>query len=269
VSHDQKLTDHYARATFADEIEASLVALGKDPAKITLNDLDLIDEFHMGGRAATREVFDAGGFAPGARLIDVGSGLGGPARVAAGERQCHVDGVDLTPAYVAVANDLSRRVGLADRTHFTVGTALSLPFDDATFDGGYTIHVGMNIADKAALMREVRRVLKPGTTFVVYDIMRVGEGELAFPLPWSSLPETSAVARPADYTAALVAAGFEILSERNRRPDLQRYALELAGRVTPPPLHHRGAEWDRKTANLAAHVNGAVLAPTEIVARVT
>jgi hypothetical protein len=109
--------------------------------------------------------------------------------------------------------------------------------------------------------------LKSGAIFGIYDIMRVGEGDLTYPLPWSSVAETSAVATPTDYRAALTAARFEILDERNRRSDLAGYAVAMGGKATPPMLPHRGATWDNKTANLAALVRGGILAPVQILAR--
>ena len=119
-------------------------------------------------------------------------------------------GIDLTEDYVRTAEALARRVGLAGRVRYRQGSALALPFARGTFDGAYMMHVGMNIEDKPALFAEARRVLKPGGVFAVYDVMRTGEGELRFPLPFAATPETSFVARPAEYRRALAAAGFEI-----------------------------------------------------------
>jgi MPBQ/MSBQ methyltransferase len=263
-THIDTLTQHYASATLASEIDQSLRVLGKDPARLSIDDLELIDEFHIGGRVATRALMTEAGFPRGAHILDVGSGIGGPARVAAHDFGLTVDGIDLTPAYVAAASDLSRRTGLTEQTRFVQGSALALPFASGHFDGATLIHVGMNIADKVGLAREVARVLKPGAVFAIYDIMRTGVGDLTFPLPWSSVAETSAVAAPVDYRRALDAAGFVIESERDRRA-LSRTASQSAG--PPPALPHRGSGWDIKTANLAMLVRAGILAPVELIAR--
>jgi MPBQ/MSBQ methyltransferase len=262
MSHDTILTAHYAHSSLSHDVEASIVALGKNPAQITRDDLELIDEFHMGGRPATRALFQACGFASGARLLDIGAGFGGPARVAAADFGCDVHGIDLTAPYVAIATDLSRRVGLDASTRFSAASALALPFAENAFDGAYMIHVGMNIADKAALMREVHRVVKPGGTFGIYDIMRIGEGALTFPLPWSSEAVTSAIATSSDYRAALEAAGFRVVGEEDRRQTVRQSA-----QPTPPMLPHRGPGWGAKVVNLATMVQTGLLAPTILIAR--
>lgn len=116
-----------------------------------------------------------------------------------------------------MARSLARRVGLADRVTYRQGSALSLPFAPATFDGAYMLHVGMNIAEKTALFAEVKRVLKPGGVYGIYDIMREGDGDLAFPVPWATTADTSFVAPLATYRHLLESAGFAIVNERSRR----------------------------------------------------
>ena len=120
---------------------------------------------------------------PNAALLDAGCGTGQFA-VAFAERGCRVTGIDPTEKYVRAAEALARRVGLADRVSYRQGSALDLPFAPATFDGAFMRHVGMNIEDKARLFAEVRRVLRPGGFFGIYDVMREGgEGDLSFPVP--------------------------------------------------------------------------------------
>ncbi len=106
----------------------------------------------------------------GDRVLDVGSGLGGPARLIAAQRGCDVTGIDLTPEYVEVAERLTQRTGLGEQVRFVCGDALELPFDDASFDAAITLHVAMNIADRARLYAAIRRVLArvgglPSTTW--------------------------------------------------------------------------------------------------------
>jgi ubiquinone/menaquinone biosynthesis C-methylase UbiE len=196
MSVDADIAGHYAQGGVERAILDALVRMGKDPERLDAAELGPVDEFHLGGRPATAELAAQLELRPGMELLDIGSGLGGPARHIASAHGCRVTGIDLTEEYVAVARSLSRRTGLDGQVRFEQGSALALPFADAGFDGAYMIHVGMNIADKPALMRGVARVLRPGGFFAIYDVMRVGPGELAFPVPWASQPATSFVETP-------------------------------------------------------------------------
>ena len=189
MSIDRSIAQHYAHGDLERAILDALIAMGKDPDRLAIEDLAPVDEFHIGGRAATAEFFEKLGLKSGMHVLDIGSGLGGPARFAAQALGCQVTGIDLTPEYVEVANALARRVGLDKRVSYVCGSAVDLPFPDASFDAAYMLHVGMNIEDKAKLMGEVRRVLKPGAAFGIYDVMRTGDGDLAFPVPWARSTE--------------------------------------------------------------------------------
>lgn len=260
---------HYTHGSLEAAVDQSLEALGKTPASITHDDLVQIDEFHVGGRAATHRLIASCDFRAGQTLLEVGSGLGGPARTIAATSGATVVGIDLTPEFVAVAANLSRRVGLADRTSFHAGSALATPFEPARFDGATLIHVGMNIADKAALFREVRRVLKPGATFGIYDIMRSGDGDLTFPLPWSSVPATSFVERPEVYKAALAAAGFDVVAETDRVPEAMAFFKATAEqqKIQQVRLTFRGQGFKEKAQNLNNLIVAGVIGPREIIAR--
>ncbi|HZX86220.1 MAG TPA: methyltransferase domain-containing protein, partial [Reyranella sp.] len=149
-----------------------------------------------------------------------------------------------------------------------------LPFGDAAFDGAYMIHVGMNIEDKPALFAGVRRVVKPRGTFALFDIMRTGDGELSYPVPWSTSRETSFVAGVDEYRRGLEAAGFAILKERNRRDYAIRFFADAAARVAgaggPPPLGTHILMRDnapQKIANAVARIESGVIAPVELVCR--
>jgi ubiquinone/menaquinone biosynthesis C-methylase UbiE len=213
------------------------------------------------------------GLSAGMHLLDIGSGVGGAARYFAQTHGCRVTGIDLTEEYVAVAAALTRRVGLEGAVSFHQGSALALPFPEGTFDGAYMLHVGMNVADKAALFAGVRRVLKPGAVFAVYDVMRLAPGALDFPLPWASTPETSFVEEPTAYRQALQAAGFAIASERTRRDfaleSLRRVQAQMAEKVLPALGTHilMGEDFPRKIANQTALTERGLISPVEMVAR--
>ena len=216
-------------------MDAALARVGLAEGPIEWPALAPIDEFHTGGLAATREVVAALDPAPGDRVLDVGSGLGGPARLIAAQRGCDVTGIDLTPEYVEVAERLTQRTGLGEQVRFVCGDALELPFDDASFDAAITLHVAMNIADRARLYAAIRRVLVPGGRFALYDVA-AGEGEpLTFPVPWARDPETSFLLTEAQTRAAVAAAGFEEVSFADRTDTVVQGARFWARAVDPPP----------------------------------
>ncbi len=162
-------------------------------------------------------------------------------------------------------------VGLDGLTGFDTGSATDLPLEDASVDLATMFHVGMNIADKPALFREVARVLAPGGRFALYDLMRHGKGEIAFPVPWASTAGQSHVAPPETYRAAAEAAGLDLVAERDRHAYAVGYftkviaAIEEHG-VPPVGLHlimGEGAE--EKYRNAVAAAMAGVTAPWEMI----
>ena len=178
---DEQVTGHYGRPGMLQAILGAAEKAGLDPDALAASDLSAVDEFHLGGLAATRSLFDLLDPAPGSRLLDVGSGIGGPARVAASQYGCTVTGVDLTPEFTELATDLTARVGLDDRVSFQTADAVALPFPDGSFDLATLIHVGMNMPEKARVFAEVRRVLETGGRFAIYDQMLTGTEQPAYP----------------------------------------------------------------------------------------
>src|SRR6202012_3300735 len=157
-----RVRDHYATASLGDRVQEALARRGLAEGVIDWSELAPIDEFHTGGLAATRETVAALDPTAGDRVLDVGSGLGGPARLLPAQRACDVPGIDLTPEFVEVAQRLTERTGLTGRVRSVCADALALPFDDGAFDAAITQHVAMNIADRARLYAEIRRVIAPG-----------------------------------------------------------------------------------------------------------
>ncbi|MBX6322352.1 MAG: methyltransferase domain-containing protein, partial [Rhodospirillaceae bacterium] len=180
---------------------------------------------------------------------------------------------DLSADFVAAARGLTRRCGLEDRVSFQRASALALPFADAAFDAATLIHVGMNVADKARMFAEMRRVLKPGGRFGVYDIMRTGAGELPYPMPWAVTPETSFVETSEVYGRLLRAAGFAIEAEHDRRELTLRLAREMRERIAregPPTLSPAviaGPAIKERLANVMSAVERGLIAPIAIIAR--
>lgn len=274
MDDDQAVAQHYRHGSLEQSIFAALAASGKDLARLEPADLAPVDEFHIGGRQATADFAERLNFGAGMHLLDVGSGLGGASRYFAEKRQCRVTGIDLTDEYVSLAEALSRAVRLEERVSYRQGSALDLPFEAGTFDGAYMLHVGMNVADKARLFAEVRRVLKRGGLFGIYDVMRgAGEGDLSFPLPWASSVKTSFVESADSYRKSLQAAGFSASEPHSRRAFALEFFSQMRARTAqgaPPPLGLHllmGASAPQKVANMIDHLERDLLAPTEIIAR--
>jgi SAM-dependent methyltransferase len=264
---------HYAREGIEGMIIEGLRALGKDPDAITPADLSAVDEFHLGWGPQTAQFAQRLELAPEMHVLEVGSGIGGPARHFAHACGCRVTGIDLTPDFVAVARSLTGRVGLADLVGFVEGSALDMPFDAASFDAATLIHVGMNIADKTQLFAEVRRVLRPGARFGLYEVMRVGDGEIPMPMPWAGSAATNFVETPEVYVELLQGAGFAPASPVDRT----RFVHELWAKMQtaaaaaggPPPLGLHilvGPAGPERFRNTFAALAAGVLAPVEIVA---
>jgi len=199
----------------------------------------------------------------------VGCGIGGPARFFA-ERGCRVTGVDLTEEFVQVAQRLTRMIKLDGKAEFRQGSALALPFTAGEFDGAYMIHVGMNIADKAGVFREVARVVKPGGQFAIFDIMRSGEAAIEFPVPWAAAAETSFLASVEDYERALEEAGFRVVHRRERTQFAVEFLQKMMSRSAPPILGVHVLMGEKAPLMLknvmAATLSGATV-PVELVGR--
>lgn len=262
------LDDHYGQDDLVARILNQLVDAGIDVDALTTAHLSGVDEFHLGGGAATAALLTELDLTDDARVIDVGSGIGGAARQLAAGSKRHVTGIDLTPDFVELATELSARTGLSERTSFKVANATDLPFDDNTFDAATMFHVGMNIENKHALFTELARVVHPGGPIAVYDIMRIGDGELDFPVPWSGAPATSHLSSPDEYIAAMAAAGLTASTPADRRPLVAETLAAAAENPPPANLSHlMGTDWPTMFTNLRAALDAGIVAPTQIIGR--
>lgn len=261
---------HYTVGDLERRILDAVASAGIPLDRLTVDDLAPADEFHIGGRAATEALLDEAGFPPGAHVLDVGSGLGGTARYLAAVHGHRVAGVDVTEDYVAAARTLTRLIGLEDRVRFTAASALHLPFPHDTFDAAIQLHLGMNVADKAALVAEVARVLRPGAPFAIYDVMGEADAAVDLPVPWASTPDASHLATADTYVSLLEGAGFRVRHVRDRRDFAMEFFAGLRGRSEAPPpigLHLlMGPDAPVKLRNTATAVERGAIAPVEIVA---
>ena len=270
---DTALAAYTGATDLTARIRAGLDALGLapplDPAALAS-----VDEFHIGGLAATEAVLEPLDIPTGTPVIDLGCGLGGPARYMAQRFSALVTAVDLTPAYVATGRTLTDWCGLSDRVRHVEGSVLDLDFGEGEFGLATLFHVGMNIADKPRLCAEAFRVLRPGGLFLIYDVMQVGTGEMGYPAPWALTAADSALAKPEAYRQALTGAGFAVVSKTDHRGFAKDFFARLAAQAAaakgPPPLGLHllmGPKTAEKVANMVRHVEAGLIAPIALLAR--
>jgi ubiquinone/menaquinone biosynthesis C-methylase UbiE len=274
VPTQQDVSNHYTHGNLVAAIRGGIESLGKTINSVTVDDLASVDEFHIGGRQASEDFLSQLDLTPEKQVLDVGCGLGGAARFVASHYGCQVTGIDLTPEFIETGQVVCEWVGLHNCVSLHQGSALAMPFADRVFDRAYMLHVGMNIGDKEKLCSEVNRVLRPNSLFGIYDIMRTGDGELSYPVPWATTPASSAVATPAEYHEALKKAGFAIVAERNRRDFALAFFDQLRTRTAaaggPPALGLHilmGRNTPDKVQNMIQNISGGRIAPVELVAR--
>lgn len=271
----QDVQDHYEHGgELLGKIESALAQAGKSRGQLTIEDLAAVDEFHTGGRTATLTFLNHLNISPGQHFLDIGCGIGGTARLLASEYASRVTGIDLTREFVETGNVLCEWTGLDDKITLQQGSALSTGLEDASFDGASMLHVGMNIEDKAGLCREVARLLKADAQFGIYDIMKVKDETLDYPVPWASSAASSFPGTPADYKGALANAGFEVEQEYNQLEFALDFMAALkkknASGKGPSPLGLHvimGKDTALKVSNMVAMMARGILAPIEIIAR--
>lgn len=209
-----KVREHYSASGLTDRIRLALTTIAPEDRSLTVVQLAPLDQFHIRGILATAELASSAGLGPSTRVLDIGCGIGGPARFLAANFGCKVTGVDLSPDFIDAATYLTARCGLPDRVTFQVGNALHLPFGDAAFDTVFLQHVAMNIGDRSALYAEVHRILTPGGRFATYDLV-LREDDVIYPVPWARDASASFLLNELDTRTALEEAGFEVVLWRD------------------------------------------------------
>jgi len=270
---NESVQAHYTRSDLGSVILAALEKVGKDLNRLTPEDLAPIDEFHIRGRAATLELAQAASVDSTKRVLDVGSGVGGTSRCLAREFGCRVTGIDLTDEYCRTAAMLSERIGLAELIDYRQGDATNLPFPDASFDIVWTEHVAMNIPDKPKLYREMHRVLKPGGTLAIYDILAGPAGPVLFPVPWARTPESSFLATPDELRMLLEKSGFKVAVWSDTSDAARAWFVALAEKIRKegmPPLGFHvllGSDFQAMAQNQRRNLEEARIVLAQIVAR--
>ena len=272
------IAGHYGRGGLMERLRAALADDGANPDRLTHVDLAPYDQFHGRGIEATTEIADQivrdVSIAGTDSILDIGSGIGGPARYFARRFGCRVTGIDLTPEFCAVARELSQLVGGDDRVKFHEGNALQMPFAAANFDGAYSMNVAMNIGDKEGLYREIHRVLKPKAWLFLSEIARGPGPNPDYPAPWAATSAASFLATPEATHQRLEACGFAVLSFRETTQQSLAFGARSRAAVErgeKPPhravslIHPEHAQ--TMAANVSRGLANSALIPIEVLCR--
>jgi ubiquinone/menaquinone biosynthesis C-methylase UbiE len=239
TDYEESVNQHYDREGLASSILEELTRAGMDVENLSLDDLAPIEEFHIGGRDATTKLAELVDVSQDMLVLDVGCGIGGPARALASTFGCKVTGVDLTEGFCAAAEMLTKRTQLADKVIIQQADACNLPFDDASFDLVWMQHVSMNIPDKARLYGESRRVLSGSGRLAVYEILAGSMSDLHFPVPWARAASISHLATPDELKKTLEQVGFREINWEDVTEDSATWFRTVLNRIAeqgPPPL---------------------------------
>jgi MPBQ/MSBQ methyltransferase len=213
----RRLRDYWDRRDLKSLIMDVLSSTGVDPTTFSVDDLAPLDQFHGGGMVLTRNMANMGGLEPGMRVLDVGGGLGGPARTLAAEFGCSVTLIDLAESYVQASAALTDLLGLSGHVSHVVADSLDPPFGAETFDVVWTQNSGMNIADKTRLHQVFHRLLRPGGRLLTQEPMAGAVQPLIFPVMWAADASTSFLLPPDEMKALIEAAGFRIRAWEHTR----------------------------------------------------
>src|SRR6516165_4509707 len=225
--------DHYRATGLTERLKTTLTAIGPEDQRLTPQQLGGFDQFHTRGLAATAELAKLAGITADMSVLDVGSGIGGPARFLAATYGCRVTGIDLSEPFVDAARYLTERTGQGERVSFENASALELPFDDGHFDVVLLQHVAMNISNRARLYREIRRVLKLSGRFAIYDVV-LKSGDPHYPVPWARTPATSFLITAAATREAIEPAGFRMLAWQDDSEAGRTWFAQLQSSGPPP-----------------------------------
>ena len=231
-----RVREHYSATDLTDRIKSALATTVPEDEKLTVAQLAPLDQFHTRGILATTELADAAELASSTHVLDLGCGIGGPARYLAATFGCKVIGVDLSPGFIDAATYLTERCELSDRVNFQIGDALHLPFENAAFDTVFLQHVAMNIDNRGALYAEVNRILTPKGRFVVHDLV-LRDGYVVYPTPWARDASTSFLFSELDTRSALEQAGFKaVLWRDDTRSTIDWFKASMANPPREPNL---------------------------------
>lgn len=236
---ERRVASHYTQGTLKDTINRALTKIGRSRDDLSIKDLAPVEEYHIRGREATRELLSWTNLTEESRVLDVGCGIGGAGRFIAARHSAHVTGVDLSAEYCEVARQLSQYVGLDRLTTFQQGTALAMPFADEQFDLALSLHVQMNIRDKRGYFEEIARVLTSGGELALYEICSGSDGPVYYPVPWADRESISFLSSQESLQFLLNEAGLRQMRWEDvtaRCLDWFEQVLNKIEREGPPPI---------------------------------
>lgn len=269
----RSISEHWGAGDVFSKIYAAMLEAGIDPSRVTVDQLAPVDHFHARGFPATRDLADALPISEDDRILDIGCGVGGPARYLAQRFGCRVDGIDITAPFVEAANKLTDLVGLEDRVTIQIADGQSLPFVDAQFDGGYSQHVTMNVADRDRFFAEAFRVLKPGAFFALTEHGLGPTGDPHHPVPWSQDGAGAFLVPPSETVQRLSKAGFSRIGVTDTGQDYldaYRSAIAAAGRGELPAFGVHillGETAAEKVRNAARNIEEHRTHPVQVICR--
>jgi len=244
--------DHYSANGLTERLKSALTVLGPEDRLLMPLQLAAVDHFHTRGLAATAELAALAGITADVSVLDVGSGVGGPARFLAATYGCRVTGVDLSEAFVEAARYLTGRTGQRGQVSFETGSALELPFADGRFDVVLLQHVAMNIADRPRLYSEIRRVLRSGGRFATFDVV-LKSGDPQYPVPWARTPATSHLLTAEATREVIEPAGFRTLAWQDDTEAATTWFAQLRA-SGPPPTPNLGLVMGPDFVQLSANL---------------
>lgn len=230
--YKDSIVEHYGQNNLRARIVRACKKLDIDPEKMTRTDMANFDQFHIRGLEASLEIGELAGLKPGMKVLDLGSGLGGPSRTIAAEFGCEVVGVDIVKEFYRASVMLTEWLGMTDQVSFHLGDMRSLPFEDGEFDVVVTQHSIMNVKNKPDLFEEVHRVLKPGGGFYLYEVCGENDRGLQYPVPWAGTSKMSFLPSTENLKLLLAEAGF---TERHWA-DVTAKAVDWFDGLTAEPM---------------------------------
>jgi SAM-dependent methyltransferase len=263
---------YYDGPEIVERLARALTDSGLDPEALDVDDLAPLDEFHALGRAATLALADLAGVRRGQRVLDVGAGIGGPARVLAAHYGAHVTALDATPRFCRAAEMLTRGAGLSDHVEVVCGDALALPSADESFDLVWTQAVSQNVADKSRFISEMARVLRRGGHLAMFEVLSGPGGSLEFPVPWADRPDQSCLATPTQLRGLLERGPLELVAWREGQV-VSEAIVDAAARVRQTDggaqlgLHLLMPNFEARMAGLARNVAQQNIVLVQAVAR--
>lgn len=267
------IAEHWGSGDVYSLIVSALEKMSKPLQNLTIDDLAPVDHFHARGLPATVELADQLPIKAGQHILDIGCGLGGPARYIAKRFQCQVSGLDITEPFVEAANKLTTLLRMEPTVKIELGDGQHLPYSDSHFDGAYTQHVTMNVADRPKFFAEAYRVLKPGAFFALTEHGLGPKGEPYHPVPWTADGSGAYLLAPSETRSLLEKTGFEDIVVEDTGAKYAagyRMAIEKAEKGALPPLGVHilmGETALQKTRNTLRNIEEGRTHPFQLICR--